>query len=73
MCHPELAKSISDGLLWMNKLHAALRMSIEISAGTTLVEAAKVGDLSEVTRLLARPDAKGFLNATDEDEESPLY
>ena len=56
-----------------DKLDAALRMSMEISAGTALVEAAKVGDLEEVTRVLARPDAKGFLNATDEDEESAIY
>jgi len=46
---------------------------MEMSAGTALVEATKVGNLSEVKRLLARPDAKDFLNATDEDEESPMY
>ena len=54
-----------------DELGTALRM--EMSAGTALVEATKVGNLSEVKRLLARPDAKDFLNATDEDEESPMY
>ncbi len=43
------------------------------TAGAALVEATKGGNLSEVTRLLARPDAKGFVNATDEDEENPMY
>jgi hypothetical protein len=56
-----------------DELDAALRMSMEMSAGTALVEASKVGNLSEVNRFLARPDAKDFLNATDEDEESPMY
>ena len=56
-----------------DELDAALRMSMEISAGTALIEATKVGNLSEVKGLLARPDAKDFLNATDEDEESPMY
>jgi hypothetical protein len=54
-------------------LDAALRMSMEMSAGTALIDATKVGNLSEVKRLLARPDAKDFLNATDKDEESPMY
>jgi hypothetical protein len=52
-------------------------MSMEISRCVALVEAAKYleecRDMSEVTTLLARLDAKGFLNATDEDEESPMY
>jgi hypothetical protein len=43
------------------------------TAGTALLQAAKGGNLSEVTRLLARPDSKGFVNATDEDEENPMY
>ena len=43
------------------------------TAGTALVEAAKGGNLSEVTRILACPDSKGFVNATDEDEENPMY
>ena len=37
-----------------------------------LVESSKV-DLDEVTRVLTRPDTKGFLNAIDEDEESATY
>jgi hypothetical protein len=49
----------------VHELCAALRMSMEMSAGTALVEASKVGNLSEVKRLLARPDAKDFLNATE--------
>ena len=53
-----------------DELDAVLSMAMEISAGTALVEAAKVGNLPEVTRLLAHPDAKGFINTTDEDEES---
>ena len=57
----------------MSKAATEAEAEAEKSAGTALIEATKVGNLSEVTRLLARPDAKDFLNATDEDEESPMY
>jgi hypothetical protein len=43
------------------------------TAGTALVEAAKDGNLSGITRLLACSDSNGFVNATDEDEENPMY
>jgi ankyrin repeat protein len=45
----------------------------EISSGTALVEAAKAGNLSEVKRLIASGDVKGFINAADEDDKSPDY
>ena len=56
-----------------DELDAALPMTMKISAGTALVETATVGNLSEVTRLLTPPDAKGFINSTHEDEEGPTY
>ncbi len=58
---------------WLPKTKAEKMAAEKKTAGAALVEAAKGGNLSEVTRLLARPDAKDFINATDEDEESPMY